>query len=317
MSITTRTVYSKEIDALLKANLVTKDNAIFSTSQIEGSYLGGAIKIPVQTAEVTTGDYSTTNLAANEVTYGSNAYITVTSFTDKMVNEYIDHYEASAVPGDIIANRIESASFVLSQLIDAEALTALVNATQGKDLGGSAYGSTDPRYTKAGVVLTVVSDACLDNLSSVAYKTMTTVAKKLTQAKVPGQGRFAIVNAEMKAALLNDDKFIRQGDLSQRLKDTGAVGSIAGLTIYESESMPNGADISVGTVAYHGTTCVLAGHMAYNKRYEIWEVEPALNDVKTSNIIGGSLLQGRKIYRHTITKPETVVAVVYPTAKSE
>lgn len=316
MPMTLRTAYASEIDALLKANLVTQDNAIFSTSGIEGGYLGGAIKIQVQTAESTLSDYSTTNLSANGVTYGSNNYITVTSFSDKMVNEYIDNYEASAVPGDIIANKIESASFVLSQAIDTEALTCLVNASQGKDVGGSSYASGDPRYQKAGTVLTVCADACLDNLSSVAYKTMTTVGKKLTQAKVPQKGRFAIVNAEMQAALLNDDKYIRQGDLSQQLKDTGAIGQIAGLTIYSSESMPNGADISISNVAYYGTTCVLAGHMMYNKRYKIWAVEPTINDVKTTNVIGGSMLQGRKIYKHTTTKPETVVAVVYPTAKS-
>ena len=80
MAYTLRTVYSKEIDALLKANLVTKDNVIFSTSGIEGNYLGGAIKIQVQTAEVLAADYSTTNLAANEVTYGSNAYIHCNKF---------------------------------------------------------------------------------------------------------------------------------------------------------------------------------------------------------------------------------------------
>ena len=315
MAYTLRTVYSKEIDALLKANLVTKDNVIFSTSGIEGNYLGGAIKIQVQTAEVLAADYSTTNLAANEVTYGSNAYITVTSFKDKAVNELIDHYEASAVPGDIIANKLESAAFVMEQLLDTEALTALVNASQGNDVGGSAYGSTDPRYTKAGVVLST-TDVCLDNLASIAYTTMTTVAKKLTQAKVPQKNRFAIVNAEMQAALLNDDKFIRQGDLSQELKNSGAVGQIAGLAIYPSESMPNGADISVGTVAHYGVTAVVAGHPMFNKRYEIWGTEPAINTMVVSNIIGGSMLQGRKVYAHTITKPETVVTFKYPVAKS-
>ena len=68
-----RQSYANLVDAKLRASLITK--SLFST-KYEGVPTAGAVKIPVRDVEVSVGDYSTTNIGSNAVSYGSTTSAT-------------------------------------------------------------------------------------------------------------------------------------------------------------------------------------------------------------------------------------------------
>ena len=306
--------YSKLIAAKLNASLVTKDHVIFNT-YYEGDPKAGAVKIPVRNANPEVASYSKTNVASNSLTYGSTAYITATLDNDKFVNEYIDGYEAAAVPDGIVADRLSSAGYALAATEDADALGTLVKAVQGKNRAGDSYASTDPRYQKAG---TVVAVNTADGFSkSTAYGFAVDLAKALDEKNVPQEGRFLIVDPTARALLLQDDNFIRYGDLSQQLKETGAIGQAAGMAVYLCNRLGNGADITIGTTAYTGKVAMLAGHPDYCTRVDEWLINPHLVDLDgDANVVGGSAVKGRWVFTHEVTSPEAFAMLTRPVAKS-
>ena len=285
--------YGALVDAKLRASLVTKDNFIFNTLY-EGVPTAGAVKIPVRDGETTVGDYSKTNLGSNAATYGSTAYITAVVDADKFVNEYIDGYEADAVPDNLVADRLDSAGYSLANVMDTAAFTALANAAVGKDHGGIAYASTDPRYNQTFATVTESSGDTIFDLIVDAMVAQDT-------AHVPAEGRYLIVTPAAYAELLKSDDFIKKGDLSQELVMSGAVGSIAGYAIYKSTKIAT----AFGSSAYG-----IAGHPLFATRVEAWKVEPKLVDGNgDSNVVGGSFVKGRKTYVHEITKPQAFVLI--------
>lgn len=105
--------------------------------------------------------------------------------------------------------------------------------------------------------------------------------------------------------MLNDDNFVRQGDLSQELKSAGAVGSVAGFAVFESNNL-----MFENTTAVSGkktTTEFIAGHPNWCHRVNEWGVPVHLQDLNGSgNFIGASAVQGRKIWGLKISKPQTL-----------
>ena len=70
-----------------------------------------------------------------------------------------------------------------------------------------------------------------------AYKLALQAKRVLGRKGVPKDGRFMIASPEYMEVLMLDSHFIKQGDLSQELVQTGAVGKIAGFAVYESNNM--------------------------------------------------------------------------------
>lgn len=306
--------FSKIVAAKLNASLVTKDNVIFNT-YYEGDPKAGAVKIPVRDGNPTVASYSKTAVGNNALTYGSTAYITATLDNDKFVNEYIDGYEAAAVPDGLVADRLNAAGYALAAAEDADGIATLINAVQGKNRAGNSYPSTDPRYQKAGTV-TPVSTA--DGFSkTTAYSFAVGLAKALDEKNVPQEGRFLIVDPTARALLLQDDNFIRYGDLSQQLKESGAIGQIAGMAVYLSNRMGKGADITIGTTAYYGYVTMLAGHPDYCTRVDEWLINPKLVSLEQdANVVGGSAVKGRWVFTHEVTSPEAFAMVTRPVSKT-
>ena len=292
-----RESYGSLVDAKLRATLVTKDNFIFNTNY-EGLPTAGAVKVPVRDGEVTVNDYSTTNLSSNAATYGSTKYITAVLDADKFVNEYIDGFEADAVPDNLVADRLDSAGYSLANIMDTDAVNALCYAIAGKDHAGTAYAATDPRYQKVGTQVEMsgsktIFDAIVDAM----------VAQD--NAHVPAEGRYLIVTPAAYAELIKSDDFIKKGDLSQELVMSGAVGMIAGYAIYKSAKLA-----AAGTTASLTNLKAIAGHPLFATRVEAWRVEPKLVDGNSdANVVGGSFVKGRKIYVHEITKPQAFVYI--------
>lgn len=286
-----RESYGALVDAKLRATLVTKDNFIFNTAY-EGLPTAGAVKIPVRDGETTVGDYSKTNLASNAESYNSTAYITAVVDADKFVNEYIDGYEADAVPDNLVADRLDSAGYSLANTMDTDAFNAFKQAVLGKDHAGNAYAQADPRYNKT--IDTVAKG------NGTIFEAIVAAMQAQDEAYVPTEGRYLIVTPAAYAELLKSNDFIKKGDLSQELVMSGAVGSIAGYAIYKSTKV---ASLATGALA-------IAGHPLFATRVEAWKVEPKLVDGNgDKNVVGGSFVKGRKIYVHEVTKPQAFVLI--------
>ena len=321
MAHTLQDRFGKMIAAKLRASLVTKDNVIFNT-YYEGDPKAGAVKIPVRDNEVSIGSYSTTNVGSNSLNYGSTTYITSTIDNDKFVNEYIDGYEAEAVPDGIIADRLDSAGYSLAADEDQNGLDTLVSGIRGYQKGTStAFASGDPRNGKTG---TIKAMAALDTATTgdrlnatTAYNWAVELGKALDEANVPDGGRYLICDPTAYAYLIQDDNFIRYGDLSQEIKQTGAVGMVNGMAVYKSNRLGNGADITISSTAYYGKVAMLAGHPNYATRVDEWKVEPKLVDLNgDANVVGGSAVKGRWVYTHEVIKPQAFAMLTRPVAKS-
>ncbi len=271
--------YGTMVDIKLRNTLITRDNVIFN-SRYEGNPKAGKVKIPVRDTEATVGDYNkATGAAANS---SSTSYQDLSIDQDKYVNEIIDGYDASAVPDGIVAERLDSAGYELSRVIDKYSINML-ETTSGVNIDTSKAAST----------------------SSGAFKNVVDAGAYLGRKGVPMDGRWLIASPEFYALLLQDSSFIRQGDMAQRLLETGAIGMISGFAIYVSNNM-----MYEDTTAVTGkvtTTEFIAGHPNWCHRVMEWQVPVHLQDLAGSGkYIGASAVQGRKVYGAKISKPATV-----------
>ena len=279
MAHTLQERYSSMVDEKLRASLVTRDHYIFNT-RYEGNPKAGKVKIPVRDTEVTVSDYSKT--AGVSATSGSTAYADLTINRDKAVNELIDGYDAAAVPDNLVADRLDSAGYALSLEVDQDSLNTLETAS------GAKIATTKTAATK-----------------TTAYKEILDARTYLSRTGVPAKGRWLIVSPEFHAVLMQDDNFIRQGDLSQEMKSAGAVGSVAGFAVFESSMLA--VDNTTLTASKKTTTEFIAGHPNWCHRVGEWGVNVHLQDLNGSGkFIGASAVQGRKIWGTLVSKPKTL-----------
>lgn len=203
--------YSALVDAKLRATLVTRDNTIFN-NRYEGSPKAGKVKIPVRDTEVAVKAYDKAN--GVDADAGTTTYLDLDIDNDEAVNEIIDGFDAASVPDGITAERLDSAGYSMALSIDKKSIEALQGA--------------------AGANISATKTACT---ASTAYKEALAAKRTLSRNGVPQAGRWMIVSPEYLEILMQDDRFIKQGDLSQQLVQTGAVGQIAGFAVYESNNM--------------------------------------------------------------------------------
>lgn len=260
--------YSALVDAKLRYTLVKKNGVIFNT-RYEGKPTAGAVKIPVRDTEVVVAAYD--KQAGANMTHGDTAYVTVTIDKDYAVNELIDGFDAAAVPDNLVADRLDSAGYSLALQMDQDATACL-------EAAATATGTTDAATAET------------------AYDLLVDARTALTKAKVPNTGRFLLASPDFYALILKDkDHFTHATQLGDEVIATGAVGRIAGFTVFEDPTLA-------------ATTDFIAGHPDWCCRVEEWMVPVALNDLKGSGkYIGASAVQGRKVYAHKITKPNTLL----------
>ena len=285
MAHTLQERYSKLIDEKLRASLVTKDHYIFN-NRYEGNPKAGKVKIPVRSTEVVVGDYNkATGLALSG---GTTTYLDLDLSYDKAVNEIIDGFDAQAVPDNIVAERLDSAGYSLASEIDAISIAAL-------EAGGTVDNGA----------------ACT---KTTVYGKIVDLRTKLSNANVPAKDRWLIVSPDIYALLLQDTtNFIRQGDLSQKLIQAGAVGQIAGFNVFECTRR---AKDKTGVVTSKKvTTEMIAGHPNWCHRVEEWSVPVAIKSL-TNTYIGASAVQGRKIFGTMVSNSNAVIVKRVETAVS-
>lgn len=271
--------WSSLVDAKLRQMLVTRDNYIFNTNY-EGDPKAGKVKIPVRDTEVETKDYDKAN--GIDPAAGTTTYMDLDIDQDKAVNELIDGFDAAAVPDNIIADRLDSAGYSLALEMDKKSINVL-ETTSGVNVSATKIAATE----------------------TTAYKEVLAARTYLSKKGVPQDGRWLIVSPDFMAVLMMDDHFIRQGDLSQQMKNAGAVGSVAGFAVYESNNLM--VDNTTVVASKKTTTEFIAGHPNWCHRVQEWSVDVHNQDLAGSGkYIGASAVQGRKIYGVKVSKPQTV-----------
>lgn len=295
MAHTNQERYSSLVDAKLRKTLVTVDNLIFSTNH-EGDPTAGKVRVPVRDTEVTVSDYDKANgLAAKE---GSTVYMDLDVSKDKAVNELIDGFDAASVPDGIVAERLDSAGYSLALQLDKDSINTLEAAAD------AASGET--------ATVSATKTAATD---STAYKLALEAKRVLGRKGVPNDGRWMIASPEYMEVLLADSHFIKQGDLAQELVQAGAVGRIAGFTVFESNNMDYESTTRVSGKKV--TTEFICGHPNWCHRVQEWQVPVHLQDLSGSGqYIGASAVQGRKVYGVMVSKPQTLYIKRVETAVS-
>lgn len=271
--------WSRLVDIKLRNTLVTRDNLIFNT-RYEGDPKAGKVKIPVRDTEVAVKAYDKAKGLDPES--GTTTYLDLLIDQDEAVNELIDGFDAASVPDGITAERLDSAGYALGLSIDKKSINALEGAS------GATVSATKTAATETN-----------------AYKLVLEAKRVLSRKGVPSDGRFLIVAPEFLEVLMLDEHYIKQGDLSQELVQSGVVGRIAGFNVFESNNMDFESTTRVATKKT--TTEFIAGHPNWCHRVMEWQVPVHLQSLAGSgNYIGASAVQGRKIYGIKVSKPQTL-----------
>lgn len=261
--------YSALMDEKLRSILVTAETGavpIFNTKH-EGNVKSGSVKVPVRgKANLRPYDRGT-GIDPEQV---PTTYMTITDFKDVAINEIIDGYEAEQVPDNIIADRLDEASYAGALELDTKGIEVL-----------QAEGTSIQFPSGTSI-----------------YEKIVAARAQLTKNQVPLTQRWLIVSPEVAGELLLDDRFIKQSDMSQTIVQTGVIGQVAGFTVYESNNVGAGMD----------NVDFIAGHSAWAHRIRDWIVTPYVaNLVNDSRYIGASAVQGRWVYSHKVSKPETIL----------
>jgi hypothetical protein len=128
------------------------------------------------------------------------------------------------------------------------------------------------------------------------YSTIVGARTALSKAKVPNDGRrWLLVTPEVFGLILTSDEFTHASDLGDAVIQTGALGKIAGFLVFEDNTLS-------------ATTDFLAGHPDWCTRVREWAVPVHVQDLSGSgDYIGASAVQGRTVYAHKVTKPQTLL----------
>ena len=289
MAHTAQERYAKLVDAKLRNTLVTKDNLIFN-NRYEGDPKAGKVKIPVRDTEVEVKDYD--KASGIDASAGSTTYIDLDIDHDEAVNEIIDGFDAASVPDGIVAERLDSAGYSLGLSMDKASMDALQAPTDAN-----------------------ISATKTATTASTAYKEALAAKRVLSRAGVPNEGRWMIASPEYLELLLQDPLFVKQGDLSQELVQAGAVGKIAGFTVFESNNMD--FESTTRVASKKTTTEFICGHPNWCHRVQEWQVPVHVQDLSGSGkYIGASAVQGRKVYGIKVSKPKTLYIKRVETAVS-
>lgn len=244
--------YANEVLAIARAELNIYED--FSTDY-EKDEVTGQINVPTRNGEVKVSDYDILN--GIELTQSATDYLPLPIDKDYGVNELIDGYEASAVPDNLVAQRIESAGYSIGVKKENMAIEALMAGTVSED--------TTP-LTKED-----------------AYEKIAKEISNMKKRNMKVNSMRVAVSADTELLLLTDTKFSNTaGTLGAELIREGVIGKINGVAVKPNYLMGE----EVEFVIYDKRFC---------QKYEVWKAEPSIEDIKDGKHIKASALQGRQV----------------------
>jgi hypothetical protein len=257
--------YADKIVTLLRKKNVTLNGMIFG-NEYEGDPKAGAVQVPLRDIEAFVSNYNIA-LGAN-LAQSNTTYLQIPLDTDKAVNEIIDKYEASAVPDNLQAQRLDSAAYALGNTIDTDRITTL-----------ESEGTTSTNVTQS--------------TDTTAYSNFLDENEELDLADVPSEDRWALVSPNFYKLLKKDNNFISAAsDTGTGIKITGLVGEVDGVRIFKCNNMD-------------ANTEFILGHQEFAQAIIEWASMPEIVNL-TNEYIGSSAVQARMIYNQVVTRPTAV-----------
>ena len=261
--------YSSLVLAKMRDENILKDGIIFN-NDYQGDPVAGAVEVPVRDDEVKVGDYDRSK--GGDMSESTTTYRKILVTKEKYVNELIDGYDAASVPDNLVADRLDSAGYSLSSTIDNDGASVLI--AQGTKVNAGSLSASN------------------------IYSEIVKLRTRMSKAKVPSKDkkRYLLVAPDTYEALLLCPQFTGTDSLGEEAKANGAVGKVAGFTVYEwNDSTANLA--------------MIGGHPRYATRINAWKVPVAVNDLADGKHIGASAVQGRMVYEHEVLRKNAIYAV--------
>ena len=155
-----------------------------------------------------------------ELTGGDTTYLTVNIDKDKAVNEIIDGFDAASVPDDLVADRLDSAGYSLALQVDSDGSAELTTA-------GTAFGTTTALTEKPSTATSWTPAPSSPPSMSLPRPLAVGLARDLWSAA-------------------EEPEFIKASDLGDSVVQTGAVGRIAGFTVFEDSTLGENVEYIAG-----------------------------------------------------------------------
>lgn len=236
----------------------------------EGNPVSGAVKVPVRDTDVALTDYDIKSGVA--LSQSATTYLNVPVDNHKALNELIDGYEASAVPDNLIAQRLESGAYTIAKTLEADAIDQLLKGTA----------SEQENCTAENVYANIVKDIA-----------------KLAKKGVDKSRMYVAIDYATETLLLTDEKYSNTASqIGAELAREGVVGKINGVNVIVEDLSQNTAGTEIEYAVYGVDWC---------QAIDEWKVAPTVNNLSDGAHIGASALQGRMVYADTLTRTEAVI----------
>lgn len=233
-----------------------------------GNPTAGAVNVPVRNTDVTIRDYDIKNGLALEQSATDYKNIPITK--NKGLNELIDGYEAAAVPDNLMAQRLESASYSSAKTLEDDAILALTTTNTA---------STQPDCTKENVYENIVKDIA-----------------NIAKLGVDKNRMYVAISYDIESMLLTDEKYSNtSSQIGAELARQGVVNTINGVKVI-TQDLGEGIEY----IVYATEWC---------QAIDEWKVNPVVVDLTTgsSEYIGASALKGRFVYEDVVTDAKAVI----------
>lgn len=236
----------------------------------EGSPVSGAVKVPVRDTDVALIDYDVKSGVA--LSQSATTYLNVPVDNHKALNELIDGYEASAVPDNLVAQRLESGAYTIAKTLEADAIDQLLKGTASEQV-----------------------DCTAENVYANIVKDIAILAKK----GVDKSRMYVAIDYATETLLLTDSKYSNTASqIGAELAREGVVGKINGVNVIVEDLSQNTAKTEIEYAVYGIDWC---------QAIDEWKIAPSVNNLSDGAHIGASALQGRMVYADTLTRKEAVI----------
>lgn len=262
-------IWSARLLVSLKKSLVYGQEGVVNRDyEGEIRQMGDTVRIN-SIGPVTVGTYTkNTNIGDPETL--TDAQTTLTIDQAKYFNFQVDDIDRAQQNPKVMDQAMQEAAYALRDAADQYIAGLYTGVAAGNTIGDDTTPVVPTKDT--------------------AYELLVDMAVKLTEAKVPQDGRWVVVPPWFYGLLLKDDRFI---DASRSGSDAalrnGEVGKAAGFTVLQSHNVPN-----TGGAKYK----IIAGHpMAISYAEQINKVEAYRPEKRFADAVKGLHLYGAKLVR--------------------
>lgn len=288
------TLWADTLLPALRANLVY-GNLFNSDYEGEISRMGDSVKIN-SIGDITIYSYTKdTDLNSPQALTDAQAMLIISQA--KYYNFEVDDVDQAQAHPHVMGEAMSWAAYELANTMDTYYSGFYTDAANNVGSSGSPVTPTVATATSTGV-----------GSGTTTYDYLVVLNQKLTENKVPKQGRWCVVPPWVTTLLIQDIRFTsfntpeaRQTIMSNQLDASGGsisdayLGKISGMDVYESVNAPHLS----GTVGTTGSTdVVMAGHtMSLTKAEGINKVEAYRPPYRFADAVKGLALYGAKTVR--------------------